>query len=208
MDGFNLYHPIHEMGEPFLKWIDLWRLSEAMCQPQSLALVKVAFCTAVPAHLPDKRDRHNTYNNVLASKGVTVVKGHHVYDPTAEKYTEKQSDINVALSLILDGLDDIYDWAFLVSADLDQAATARHFAERLGHKKLVCVAPPNKEVPQKSLPYSHTHFVLTKQMIEACVMPAIVQTPKGTLIRRPAQYAPPDGWVHPDNRPAKKVNSN
>jgi hypothetical protein len=204
VDGFNLYHPIHEMGEPFLKWIDLWRLSEAMCRPRNLALVKVVFCTAVPTHAPDKRDRHNTYNNALSAKGVSVVKGHHVYDPTAQKYTEKQSDINVALALILDGLDGVYDWAFLVSADSDQAATAKHFTERLGQKSLVSVAPPNKEVPQKSLPYSKAHFVLSKQMIEACVMPAMVKTPKGTWIRRPDEYAPPKGWVHPDDRPKKK----
>lgn len=148
-DGFNLYHPIHEMGEPFLKWLDLWRLSEMMCKPHALTLQKVVFCTAVPQHLPDKRDRHNSYNNALIAKGVTVVKGHHVFDPTAQKYSEKQSDIHVALSVILDGIDEVYDWAFLVSADSDQAATAKHFSERLPHKKLVSVAPPNKEVPQE-----------------------------------------------------------
>lgn len=193
------------MGEPFLKWCDLWALSEAMCAPHALQLVKVVFCTAVPAHLPDKRDRHNTYNSALAAKGVQIVKGHHVYDPTAGKHTEKQSDINVALCLILDGIDDVYDWAFLVSADSDQAATARHFSERFAEtKRLVAVAPPNKEVPKKSLPYCHKDFVLSKQMIESAVMPAFVQTPRGTLIRRPAQYEPPAGWVHPRDRRSRK----
>ena len=171
--------------------------------PNALQLMKVTFCTAIPDHLTDSRDRHNTYNNALAAKGVRIVKGHHVYDPTAKKYSEKQSDINVALCLILDGIDDLYDWAFLVSADSDQAATARHFSERLPHKKLVSVAPPKKPVPKKSIPYSYKHFALTKQMIEEAVMPAFVETPRGTFIRRPVTYAPPDSWVHPKDRPKK-----
>ena len=202
-DGFNLYHPIHEMNEPFLKWTDLWAVSEAMCLPHALRLVKVVFCTAVPDHLPESKARHITYNNVLTAKGVTVLKGHHVYDQTARKYTEKQSDINVALSLILDGVDDLYDWAFLVSADSDQAATARVFSERFPTKNLVSVAPPTKTPPQKSLPYSHKHFTLSKEMIEAAVMPAIVPTPRGSFIRRPEAYKPPEWWMHPKDRPKK-----
>src|SRR3546814_11999334 len=71
--------------EPFLKWCDLWRLSEMMCAPKDLDLQKVVFCTAVPRreHSPGQRDRHNRFNSALISKGVEVLKGHHVYDPDA-----------------------------------------------------------------------------------------------------------------------------
>jgi hypothetical protein len=71
IDGFNLYHPIHEFGEPFLKWINLWRLSELMCERHDTRLVKVVFCTAVQDD-EGKRDRHNTYNAALRAMGVTV----------------------------------------------------------------------------------------------------------------------------------------
>lgn len=199
-DGFNLYHSVDEMGEPFLKWCNLWGLSEAMCAPKALTLQKVVFCTAVPSHLPDKRDRHNTFNNALKAHGVEIIKGHFVYNPDIRKHSEKQSDINVALSLILDGEDNLYDWAFLVSADSDQAATAKTFRTRFPHKKLVAVAPPNRNVPQKSLPYVETHFTISKFQIEAAVMPAYVQTPQNTMIRRPAEYDPPAWWVHPNQR--------
>lgn len=200
IDGYNLYYPVHELGEPFLKWCDLWRLSELICAPKKLALHKVVFCTAVPQHDPEKRDFHNTFNNAIAARGVEILKGHHVYDEERGKYSEKQSDINVALSLIIDGLEDLFDWAFLISADSDQAATARFFKLKLPHKKFVVVAPPGRRPPQKSLPYCDLHFSLSKQQIEACVMPPYVPGRKG-LIRRPAGYAPPEGWVHPDHRP-------
>ncbi len=45
IDGFNLYHPIHDKGESHLKWANLWMLGEIFCRPNALNLVKVVFCT-------------------------------------------------------------------------------------------------------------------------------------------------------------------
>ena len=201
IDGFNLYHPIKEIGDEYLKWNDLWRLSENLCAPQKLSLQKVAFCTAVPAHYPDSRDRHNLYNAALIAKGVKVIKGHHVFEESAGKYREKQSDINVCLELLFDGLDDIYDVAYLISADSDQAATAKRFVETFGKSKsLISVAPPNKKVPQKMRPYIAAGFALTRQDIENVVMEPFVKSQTGALIRMPKEYETPEGWVHPDKR--------
>lgn len=36
-------------------------------------------------------------------------------------------------------------------------------------------------------------------------MPAFVPSRSGNLIRRPAEYAPPAGWVHPNDRPKHKT---
>lgn len=162
----------------------------------------MVFCTALPDHDEGKHARHVSFNSAQIACGVTVLKGHYVYAPDLGKYTEKQSDINVALSIILDGIDNVYDWAFLVSADSDQAATARVFKERLPDKKLVAVAPPNRDPPHKSRPYVEAAFTIKKEQIEAAIMPAFVPAAKG-FIRRPDAYKPPDGWVHPDQRPKK-----
>lgn len=205
IDGFNLYHPIHERGEPWLKWVSLWKLGEIFCRPKRLKLVKVVFCTAVPQDDPDKRDRHNTFNAVQLAQGVAILRGHHVVD-SAGKRSEKQSDINVALSLMMDAQDNVFDWAFLLSADSDQAATARFFCERHPNKKLVGIAPPTKTVSDKMLPYCASHFVMSVDHLEEAVMPEYVQGRSG-LIRRPALYAPPTWWMHPDNRPKKKSKS-
>lgn len=201
IDGFNLYHPIKEMNEPHYKWANLWKLGEIICEPHGASLLKVVFCTAVPAHLPGSRDRHNTFNAAQRAHNVTVITGHHVHD--GEKWNEKQSDINVALHLMLDGVDNLYDMAILLSADSDQAATAKLFRERFPDKKLLGVAPPNKSVPNKVQPYCFAHFALSEATMERCIMSEQVQGRKG-LITRPGEYAPPSGWVHPDDRPKGK----
>lgn len=205
IDGFNLYYPIHEMGEPFLKWSNLHELSVNMVRVGGYDLVKCVFCTAVPTDNHGKRDRHNTFNRVQEACGVNVLKGHYVYDDTLGKYSEKQSDMNVGLSLICDGFDDIYDAAYLVSADSDQAATARVFSERFPEKKLFIVAPPDRSPPNKCLPFADGKFTLRKEDIERCVLPQLVTAPAtGNPIRRPTEYDPPVGWVHPKQRPVKK----
>lgn len=204
VDGFNLYYPVHEMGAEWchLKWANLWKLGELICEPHGANLAKVAFCTAVPGHYPDKRDRHNTFNNAQRAHGVTVIPGHHMHD--GEKWNEKQTDINVALALMLDGVDNVYDMAILLSADSDQGATARFFRERFPDKVLLAVAPPNRPVSDKVKPYADQHFTMNRSLMEKCVMGEIVQGKSGNIIR-PEEYAPPEGWVHPDQRPKGKA---
>ncbi len=192
------------MNEDFLKWNNLWDISNRIVEKGGYSLVKVTFCTAVPSHLPNSRDRHNTFNRVQEAKGVTILKGHHVFDEAAGKYTEKQSDINVAVELLFDAVDDVYDVAYLLSADSDQAATARKFKERFGSsKKLFSVAPPNKKSPNKMQPYVDGKFSLTKADIEKSVMDAFEFGSTNKPIRRPDEYEPPNWWVHPKDRPTK-----
>lgn len=212
VDGFNLYHPIHETGENHLKWACLWRLGEIICEKGGQRLVRVVFCTAVPKIERDagKHDRHIRFNSAQKARGVSIILGHYVPEnieengvPTGrKKWTEKQTDINVALAVITDGIDDVYDTAFLLSADTDQVATARTFSERLSPqgKKLIGIAPPGRAVPSDYSKYGVKGVTLTRYQIERCVMPEQVAGPD-KLIMRPPEYAPPEGWLHPDNRP-------
>jgi uncharacterized LabA/DUF88 family protein len=218
VDGFNLYHPILRMGAEnnHLKWACLWRLGENLAAAKGQRLVKVVFCTAVPSvrQNPSQRDRHIKFNDSQRASGVTIIEGHYVPEnievagiPTGDtKWTEKQTDINVGLELIMDGLDDVYDVAMLLSADTDQVATARVFTERLSPlgKSLLGVAPPDRSAPSGYSQYKVPSVVLKKFDIERCIMPEEI-TYEGRMIRRPTEYAPPDGWIHPDNLPKEKA---
>jgi hypothetical protein len=212
VDGFNLYHPIREIGENHLKWACLWRLGELICEKGGQSLQRVVFCTAVPKIERDaaKHDRHVRFNSAQKARGVSIVLGHYVPEdilkdgtPTGEKkWVEKQTDINVSLAVLFDGLDDLYDDAFLLSADTDQVATARVFSERLSPhgKRLVGVAPPGRNVPTGYSQFGIKGLTLSKFQIERCVMPEEILGPD-KMIRRPVEYVPPADWVHPDDRP-------
>ena len=163
---------------------------------------------ATPAYRSDTpwciraaRDRHLTYNAALIATGVTVLKGHHITAPNGKRL-EKQSDVNLALSLMMDGEDNVYDIAYLLSGDSDQAATGRFFKERFGTaKKLIGVGTPSRPVAEKLTTYTHSNFEMTKDHLDQAVFPAFVPGRTGNLIRRPDAYEPPSWWVHPDDRP-------
>lgn len=217
IDGFNLYHPIRRLGSNHnhLKWASLWRLGENLTKGQGQKLVKVAFCTAVPSVRQDvgQRDRHERFNDAQRVCGVTVINGHYVSEQIEEngiatgqvKWTEKQTDINVALELLFDGLDDVYDVALLLSADTDQVATARVFSQRLTPlgKRLVGVAPPDRDAPLGYAQYGIKSVKLKAFDIERCIMPREL-TLNGRTIVRPPEYDPPTGWIHPESRPRTK----
>ena len=79
-DGFNLYHAIKDLGEPYLKWCNLWELGERLIPKQTEQLVKVVFCTAFYPGDERKKWRHQQYLNALENVGVTTVKGHYVHE--------------------------------------------------------------------------------------------------------------------------------
>lgn len=191
-----------------LKWSCLWSLGELLTKPYNQNLVKVLFCTAVPSvkQSEGQRDRHIRFNRAQQSRGVEVLLGHYVPEPIEEdgistgnnKWTEKQTDINVALELIMDGLNDVYDVALLLSADTDQVATARVFSQKIAplNKRMVGVAPPDRKAPMGYSGYGIKSVAVSKEDIENCIMPSEMML-GDMMIRRPNEYDPPDGWQRP-----------
>lgn len=215
VDGFNLYHPINDSGLNHLKWASLWSLGELICERGGQQLVKAVFCTAVPKIERDagKHERHIRFNSAQEACGVEIVPGHYVPEPIEKdgkptgdyKWVEKQTDLNVALRLLFDGLDDAYDVAFLLSADTDQVATARVFQERIAPlgKQLIGVAPPGRKTPAGYGAFGIKGISLQMLDLEKCLMDERLEGPDKPIFR-PPEYAPPLGWLHPKDRPKGK----
>jgi hypothetical protein len=139
-----------------------------------------------------------------------TVKGHYVHEDVDcshcrkgwKRPTEKETDINVALSLITDAQDGVFDKAYLVTADSDQAATARVFRDRFPDKQLVTVAPPGRNFSVDIARYTNgNRLAITKDHLGWCVLPAIVMRGTNPAGRRPREYDPPAWWVDPRDRP-------
>lgn len=208
VDGFNLYYAILELDQPYLKWLNLRRLGESIIPSRSEQLDKILFCSAYTGKF-DKKVRHENYISALKTTGVSVVLGHYTKEPVDcascghvwQKNTEKQTDVNVALSLFDDAYQDVFDHAYLVTADSDQAATARLFKARFPQKRLTAVCPPNRHHSQHILSYADAKISLTSDHLDKAVFPGLVTAEGQSAVIRPPEYAPPVGWVHPDDRP-------
>jgi hypothetical protein len=213
VDAFNLYYSILNLEQPHLKWINLWALCASLIPKKDEELVKVVFCSAYNKHDEGKLKRHQTYVKVLKHFGVTCEMGHFIRQPRAcnkcdhswEEASEKQTDVNLALHLFHDAGCDVFDHAYLLTADSDQAATAKMLKTVYPGKRLTTVVPPTKTVSDHILAYADAQINLTAAHLERAVMDAVImgRDERGPYVvaKMPNGYAPPAGWVHPRNRP-------
>jgi uncharacterized LabA/DUF88 family protein len=197
IDGFNFFHAVDELRtvdglkENHLKWLDLWALSAHLVGKRR-DLKRVVWCSAKHWET-EKGERWTAYKDALVVTGVIIAEGHFTQ---VQPRQEKESDINLALHLMLDAIDDVFDIAFLVTADSDQAATAKLFRARFkGTKKLYTVSPPNVPHSQHIVTHADHKTGLSKAELEGCLLPAQVRGLNGRMIHRPKRYDPPPGWM-------------
>jgi uncharacterized LabA/DUF88 family protein len=195
IDGFNLYHAIDDLGEPHLKWVDLWSLSEKLLRgDQQLTAVK--YFTAYATWRPASYRRHQRYVAALEARGVTPVIGrfkaksvrcqakcHQTY----MTHEEKETDVNIGVHLIADALKDRFDRALIISADTDLNSAVRLTRAEAPGKRIDLVAPPGRKGRN-----SAALFEVTKGRVRSSLLPARIQRPDGQAIQRPTEYDPPE----------------
>lgn len=210
-DGFNMYHAVDDLGQPHLKWCNLWKLGELVAKGHARSIEKAVFCTAYFPGDHGKRVRHEAYVRALALVGVETRFGHTTTEPIGclgcgrrwDQPREKETDINLSLALIEDAFDDLYDVAFLVTADTDQASTIKVFRRRFPEKRIINVVPPGREPSKHLASLCHGKIKLRDRHFDDCALPALVIKEGERSVNRPFEYDPPEGWVHPDNRPQR-----
>lgn len=128
IDGFNLYHGLHSQFGTSMLWLDLVNLSRSLRPNQHLVAVK--YFTAPVLNEPDAQARQAHYINALQAlypdvfqviqgryqtKTMTCRSCSHSY----VKYEEKETDVNIAVSLVADTARGLMDTALIISADSD-----------------------------------------------------------------------------------------
>jgi uncharacterized LabA/DUF88 family protein len=188
VDGFNLYHAL-ERFEPAVpvpdpdryqkyKWLCLTSLLNRFISPKSEKLVGVEYFTAYPNwdNSDAKRFRHQTYVSAQRQMGVHVTLGEFKSDMITckicrhpfRRYVEKQTDINIAVSLI--SFADRYDKAILLTADSDQVPTI-NLLRGLYPEKKFAILPPIGRGAKDLIKACHEHFKMTEEHLVACQLP-------------------------------------
>ena len=151
IDGFNLYHSILPFNDNRLKWLNLRSLCEKFLQSGD-ALNDVYFFSAYLTHNQEKFSRHINYVKALKSANVIPVMGKFKKKfPNCKNcganylsYEEKQSDINIAITLLKDAFLDKFDKAFLVTADTDLVSTIKMIKGLFPQKRIILLIPPKR----------------------------------------------------------------
>jgi hypothetical protein len=175
-------------------------------------LVRAFYASAIRRPGSPEGERHQQYINALKHAGVEFRLGHFVSEEVEcrgctrrwDDPHEKESDVNLALAVLDDAHRNVFDIGYIVTADSDQAATARIFKTRFPQKQLVSIVPPGME-PSKAIKTYIPIVKLPKVAIEECLFPesasSTVDGKHITHFTRPSSYDPPMDWLPPSKRP-------
>lgn len=162
IDGFNLYY--RAVKDTPYKWLDLSALCKKLL-PHDV-IHRIRYFTALVDARPDNPDapqRQLTYLRALRTiPNLTIEKGQFrprlksrpLHTPIAglpnivevDDVEEKGSDVNLATYLLIDGYENDYEKAAIISNDSDLALPIRMVRDRL-HLPIIVVNPnliPNK----------------------------------------------------------------
>lgn len=198
IDGLNLYQGLRQQRWRRYYWLDLRRLSQKLLRADQ-RLVAVRYFTAVvhpTPHDADKPKRQSTYLEVLATlPDLHIHYGYHLakrrrcpYCGAIEQtYEEKMTDVNIAVELLGDAQDDLFDTALVVSGDGDLAGPVRAIGERYLAKRAVVAFPPGRH----SAGLRHAargFFTIGRNALRDSQFPDRVTKPDGYVLTRPSSW--------------------
>jgi len=200
VDGFNLYYGALK-GTPY-KWLDLSALMSNILPRNDIIRVKLftARITPRPNDL-DASKRQDAYLRAMSAhcSNLDIIYGHFLYnttrmylaDPPATgprtvevvKTEEKGSDVNLAVHMVDDAWQDLYDVGVVISNDSDLAGPME-IVQRL--KKTTGLITPGRRRPSQQL-LQHSSFRKTLRPAQLAAAQLPDQIP-GTPISRPRSW--------------------
>jgi uncharacterized LabA/DUF88 family protein len=150
IDGYNFYYSIYNNRELHrsLCWCDFRKLAEKhlLAGEHTLDVIKY-FTSKVGQHGGIiEQERQNLWLKAVRNiEGLEIIEGYHVKHPNKPR-EEKQTDVNIAVEMLMDAYNDDFDKAILMSGDLDLAPVALAVAEEIPNPKTVEVwLPPGQQ---------------------------------------------------------------
>lgn len=199
VDGYNFYYAIKSGRAKIplhLGWCDFGRLAREIIRDQGV-LSKIKYFTAPVEELGksggeggSERARQATWLRAVRTIPLLdVIEGFHNPDQPRESVerkkwrTEKETDVNIALSLVLDAAKHVFDRAILISGDYDQMPTVRALTDEWRRHVEVWLPPGQplgrwKAFDDNSLVSVH---YLTGDLLARSRLPDSIPSPAGTI---------------------------
>ncbi len=160
----------------------------------SQILNKVYYCTATP-HDQGKRNRQSAFlkANMLNPKfqiiyGKFLSKEVHYGGNTYTTYEEKQTDVNIAISLIRNIVKSECDTSIIVSGDSDLKPAVDLAKEIAAEHKIYVHFPPRRHsITLEKCCDSKIDLIRYENRFKKCLLPAVVKSGGQT-------YSCPDNW--------------
>lgn len=197
IDGFNLYFGLKQACFKRYYWLDVSALSRALLMPGQHLLATHYFSARIRDNGRNAADqkRQSDYLEALACQGVQCQFGHYLEKQrecrkchaTWPDYEEKMTDVNIAIQLMTDAFDDVFDVALVVSGDSDLTTPIRRVRERFPEKRVIVAFPPQRH--SKALKqHASGHLAISENKLRASQLPDQITKPDGFVLFRPASW--------------------
>lgn len=197
IDGFNLYHAIHDLNRPWLKWVNLHSLASSLLREQEV-LEAVNYFSAYATWLPGAYARHRAFVKALEASRVVVTMAHFKKKKRSckkchaewKENEEKETDVRLALKILEDASDNKFDRAIIISADSDLVPVVETVRRKFAHKTILIATPPGRHGSARDLcSKAHSSTQITPGRIERCLFDKVIKDANGNmLVARPTNY--------------------
>ena len=196
IDGFNLYYGLRAKNWQRYYWLDVRRLSEHLLRPNQLLVGVHYFTTKVfrDPNNPGKFTRQRTFLQATELlQGVRIHYGYYlskkmscsICGSTWQTYEEKMTDVNIAVQLLGDAQDKVFDTAIVISADSDLAGPVKAVRSRYptsGRSLLSHLSGP------LSCASRHRIFCIGRDVLRDSQLPNRITKPDGYVLTRPPTW--------------------
>jgi uncharacterized LabA/DUF88 family protein len=192
IDGYNLYYGMRECGWKKYYWLDLDALCSNIlraCPHRELTAVK--YFTARINQPPDSVRRQSLYLEAVETlPKVTIIYGQYYTNVHGSQvcFKEKRTDVNIAVNLIFDALDDLYDVAYLVSGDSDLVPAVEKIRAYFPKKWIIACFPP-KRISMALKKACHGNMQIYEGHLKGSQFPPKLQNKYNYMIERPITWA-------------------
>jgi uncharacterized LabA/DUF88 family protein len=201
IDGFNVYHSLNDKRSFHrYKWLDYRKLSTCYKQPD-WTIASIFYFTSIPFWNPGKVARQSLYLEVLKDIGVEVQEGRFKektrrfsHDTPGTKlsvewvaFEEKQTDVNIAVSLVAGACLESYDIALLISGDTDLCPAVRMVKKMYPQKEVHVILPFGRHADELKQ-VSDKSYKIHQQTLDTCILPEPYLHSSGRTIYRPQSW--------------------
>lgn len=195
IDGFNLYFGIKELKKKNLYWLDLKKLSISLLKPTQ-TLISVKYFTSRITLPLDKAQRQKSFIEATETlSDVQIYYGQYISTPrtcrncghTYLVYSEKKTDVNLAVEMLIDAFNDVYDTAIVISADSDLSGSISSVLKRFPEKRIITAFPPKRSsVELKNI--STATINIYPNTLRRSLLPPATTKPDGFVITCPKEW--------------------
>lgn len=190
VDGFNLYFGMTS-AYGNVKWLDIKQLAINFLKPHQ-ELVDVKYFTSRVANDPPKEKRQGTYLSALQHSQIQIIYGHFKSKPKScqscghswKDNEEKMTDVNIAVHMTIDALNDKYDTAFLISGDSDLVPPIKAIHNNFPNKRVLVAFPPKRH-NNSVKNVAKGSFIIGRSSLKAAQFPPTIQLQNGYILRKP-----------------------